>query len=173
MPSSADAATASPENHTGAHEVVTPLMTLRTEVEPAFEWIVAMMAGADVGSLARERVRSALMDGHWQGNLDKAARLADKLVDNAVNHGAAFPDGTITLRLMVDANTRELLIEVQDAFRDFPGFADVANQSGSVAGRPKGLWWVAYYKGRLSWGLKKNADGEVVGKKVQVILPAV
>ena len=170
MPSSTDAATTSPENRTGAHEVAT-LLTLKTEVKPAFEWTVAMVVSTDVASLARERVRSALMDGCWQGNRDKVTRVAEQLVDNAVSHGELFPDGTITLRLIVDAETGELLIEVDDARRDFPGFAEAANQSGAVMGRPKGLWWVAHYKGRLSWDVTKDDTGRVLGKKVQVILP--
>jgi len=171
MPSSADAAMSKTEKpRAGAPDVAMP-PALKTGVEPAFAWSVAMVAGTDVGSLARERVRSALMDGRWQGNVDKATRVAKQLVDNAANHGEFFPDGTITLRLIVDAETRELLIEVEDARHDFPGFAEAANQSGSVVGRPKGLWWVAHYKGRLSWDVKKGDDGEAVGKTVQVVLP--
>ncbi|MFF7169691.1 hypothetical protein [Streptomyces pseudovenezuelae] len=103
--------------------------------------------------------------------MDIAARVADKLVDNAINHGEPFPDGTVTLRLIVDAKTRELFIEVDDAFRDFPGFADVANQNGHVEGKPTGLWWVAHYKGCLSWDVKKDDDGHAVGKTVQAVLP--
>jgi serine/threonine-protein kinase RsbW len=172
MSSSTDAAsTSSPEDHADADEGAV-LPSLRTEVDPAFRWSVAILAGADVGSLARERVRSALMGGRWQGNLDTAARLASELVVNAFHHGETFPDGTITLRLIVDADTRELLIEVEDAFLDFPGFADVAKRSGAVKGKPTGLWWVAHSKGRLSWGAIKGEDGLVQGKRVQAILPA-
>lgn len=171
MTSPPDASTTSPEKDAGALEDAT-LPRLRTEVEAAFQWSVEILASAGVGSLARERVRSALADGRWQGNLDKAARLASELVVNAFHHGATFPDGTITLRLIVDAETRELLVEVEDAFLGSPGFAEVASQSGSVSGRPTGLRWVAHYKGRLSWDVIKSDDGQVLGKKVQAILPA-
>lgn len=168
---SADRATDMPEEpRVGTHGVATPL-PLRTEIEPAFQWSVSIVAGPAAGPLARARVRPWLTIGHWEGNVDIAARVADKLVDNAINHGEPFPDGTVILRLIVDAETRELFIEVDDAFRDFPGFADVAVQNGHVEGEPTGLWWVAHYKGYLSWDVKRDDDGHAVGKTVQAVLP--
>lgn len=170
MSTSAGAATTSPEGRADVQDgAVSPLP--RTGIAAAFQWRVTILASVHVG-FARDRVRSALAHGRWQGNLDKAARVASELVVNAFNYGGSFPDGTITLRLIVDADTRELLIEVEDAFADFPGFADVAGKSEGVKGRPTGLWWVAHYKGRLSWGVIEGDDGQVLGKKVQVILPA-
>ncbi|MCW8379835.1 ATP-binding protein [Streptomyces justiciae] len=171
MSTTADATTANSSDQADAQEGAIS-RALRAEVEPAFQWSVAIVASAGVGSLVRDRVRSALADGRWQGNPDKAARLSSELVVNAFHHGETLPDGTITLRLIVDADTRELLIEVEDAFLDFPGFADVANQSGAVQGKPTGLWWVAHYKGRLSCDVLKGEDSQVLGKKVQAILPA-
>ncbi|WP_432034060.1 hypothetical protein [Streptomyces antibioticus] len=103
--------------------------------------------------------------------MDIAARVADKLVDNAIVHGEPFGDGTITLRLIIDAATRELLIEVDDALLHFPSFAEVANQSGDVRGTPHGLWWVARYGGHLSWDVTKDEQGETTGKTVQAIIP--
>lgn len=71
--------------------------------------------------------------------MDIAARKADKLVDNTVVHGEPFNDDTIALRLIIDATTRELLSEVDDAFPSCPGFAEATNQSRALQGRPHGL----------------------------------
>ncbi|GHH22181.1 hypothetical protein [Streptomyces lanatus] len=130
-----------------------------------------MVASRASGLLARQQVRPALTMACWEGNVDIAARIADKLVDNAIVHGEPFGDGTITLRLIIDAKTRELLIEVGDALLSFQGFAEVANQSGDVRGTPHGLWWVAHYKGHLSWDVMKDEHGQTTGKTVQAILP--
>ncbi|WP_217561558.1 hypothetical protein [Streptomyces sp. GbtcB6] len=132
---------------------------------------MSIVASAAAGLLARQRVRPWLTIGHWEGDVDIAARVADKLVDNAVSHGEPFPDGTITLRLIVNAESRELLIEVDDAFRDFLGFVEVANQGIDVKGKRCGLWWVARCNGHLAWDVKTDEDGEAVGKTVQAILP--
>ncbi|WP_329331184.1 hypothetical protein OG866_00100 [Streptomyces sp. NBC_00663] len=103
--------------------------------------------------------------------MDIAARVADHLVDNATVHGRSFDNGTITLRLIIDVTTRELLIEVDDALPAFPGFGEAADQSRAVRGRPHGLWWVAHYGGRLSWDVTKDEQGEHTGKTVQAVLP--
>ncbi|MEU1457350.1 hypothetical protein [Streptomyces avermitilis] len=123
------------------------------------------------GPNARLRARTWLTIGHWRGNVDAAARVADKLVDNAVRHGKPFADGCIPLRLIVAADTHELLIEVDDAYPQFPSFDEAANQSGEVRGTPTGLWWVAHYGGRLSWDVKRSVDDVIVGKTAQAILP--
>ncbi|MGW7543148.1 hypothetical protein ACWGKQ_18860 [Streptomyces sp. NPDC054770] len=150
----------------GTYSDVTPL-PLRPEAEPAFEWGVSIIASVAAGLLVRQRMRPWLTIGNWEGNVDVAARVADKLVDNAVKHGEPFPDGTITLRLIVDAQTRGLLVEVDDALPDFPGFAEVANQGIEGEGKPRGLRWVTHDKGCLSWDVKTDEDG----KTVQAVLP--
>ncbi|MFJ3674009.1 hypothetical protein ACIPSE_47000 [Streptomyces sp. NPDC090106] len=155
----------------GRQEAATTPLPLRLQVEPAFTWSVSLVASAACGLLARQRVRPALTMARWEGNVDIAARVADKLVDNALVHGEPFGDGTVTLRLIIDATTRELLIEVDDALPDFPGFAAVANQSSTLRGTPRGPWWVAHYQGRLSWDVIKTEDGRLSGKTVQAILP--
>ncbi|MFJ6705672.1 MULTISPECIES: hypothetical protein [unclassified Streptomyces] len=155
----------------GAHADVTPL-PLRLEAEPAFELGISVKAITAAGLLVRQRVRPWLTIGSWEGDVDVAARIADKLVDNAVKHGEPFPDGTVTLRLIVDAKTRGLRIEVDDAFPDFPGFGEVANHGIDVAGKPHGLQWVTHYKGCLSWDAKADADGKAVSKTVRAILSA-
>lgn len=156
------------QSRVGVHKAATTPLPLRTEIEPAFSWRVSLVASAACGLLARQRVRPALTMARWEGNVDIAARVADKLVDNAIVHGKPFGDGTVTLRLIIDATTRELLIEVDDALPDFPDFAAVVNQSSTLRGTPPGLWWVAHYQGR---DVMKAEDGQLSGKTVQAILP--
>lgn len=148
------------------------LLPLQMEEQPAFEWGTSLLANAGAGPNARLRARPWLTIGHWHGDIDFAARVADKLVDNAVRHARPFTDGCVVLRLKVTPDTHELLVEVDDAYPEFLDFEKVANQVGEPEGKPTGLWWVAHYQGRLSWDVKRNADGEVVGKTVQAILPA-
>ncbi|MEU0787778.1 hypothetical protein ABZ341_40380 [Streptomyces sp. NPDC006173] len=104
--------------------------------------------------------------------MDQAARVADKLVDNAVRHGLATPDGLIVLRLIILEETQELLIEVDDALPGFPDFETAANQPTEPIGTPTGLWWVAHYHAELIWDVRRDQDGVVIGKTVQAILPA-
>jgi hypothetical protein len=156
----------------GPQLAVVTLLPLETEEQPAFRWNTTLLANEGAGPNARLRARPWLTIGHWRGSIDIAARVADKIVDNAVRHGKPFADGCIPLRLIVDANTHELLIEVDDAYPEFPGFEKVANQYGKPSGKPPGLWWVAHYRGRLSWDVKRGADDAIVGKTVQAILPA-
>ncbi|MFF4256689.1 hypothetical protein ACFY1L_36435 [Streptomyces sp. NPDC001663] len=147
------------------------LLPLQQEEKPAFEWSTALLANGGAGPNARLRARPWLSTGRWRGNADIATRVADMLVDNAVRHGKPFPDGRVSLHLIVTGDTRELLVEVDDANPEFPDFEKAASLSGEPNGRPTGLWWVAHYRGRLRWDVKRDVDGEVVGKTVQAILP--
>ncbi|MGW7047047.1 hypothetical protein ACWGDT_31055 [Streptomyces avermitilis] len=147
------------------------LLPLQTEEQPAFEWSTTLLANEGAGPNARLRARPWLTIGHWPGNVDIAARVADKLVDNAVKHGKPLADGCISLHLLVAADTDELLVEVDDAYPEFPGFDEAANQTREARANPTGLWWVAHYGGRLSWDVKRNVDDVIVGKTVQAILP--
>ncbi|MCX4761930.1 hypothetical protein OG562_13285 [Streptomyces sp. NBC_01275] len=146
-------------------------MPLVSEERPAFDWCTTLLADGGAGRNARLRSRSWLTIGRWSGNVDIAARVADKLVDNAVRHARPFADGRVPLRLIVTADARELLVEVDDAYPEFPGFEKAANQSGRATGTPTGLWWVAHYRGRLGWGVVRDDDGVIVGKTVQAVLP--
>ncbi|MEU0942311.1 hypothetical protein ABZ379_05860 [Streptomyces canus] len=132
------------------------------------------MARTVTSTHTRSLVRTALERRRWPGNLDKAARVAAVLVDNAVRHGAVFPDGTVSLRLAVDAGTGELVIEAADAEPSFPGFTETGSawRCSDVRGKPSGLWWITHYRGRLAWTVKTDDDTRTVGKVVQVILPA-
>ncbi|MEU1201265.1 hypothetical protein ABZ446_34320 [Streptomyces sp. NPDC005813] len=130
------------------------------------------MASAHAGPNARLRVRTRLTVAHWGGNVDAAARVADKLVDNAYRHAEPFGPGQgwIELRLTVRAETDELLIEVDDATPTFPDFEIAA--TAEPAGPPPGLWWVRHYRGALSWSPKTDdTTGDVIGKTVAAVLP--
>ncbi|MFJ4828747.1 hypothetical protein ACIP79_02220 [Streptomyces sp. NPDC088747] len=147
------------------------LLPLETKEKPAFEWSTTLLANRGAGPNARLRARPWLTIGRWPGDVDLAVRVADKLVDNAVRHGRPFADGCISLHLIVAADTHELLIEVDDASPEFPGFGDVAIQNSEVRETTTGLGWVAHHGGRLSWDVKRSVDDVIVGKTVQAILP--
>ncbi|MDQ0990734.1 hypothetical protein [Streptomyces sp. V3I7] len=144
---------------------------LRVEEQPAWEWSTKLLTNEEAGANARLRARPRLKKRYWPGNADAAIRVADKLVDNAVRHGLPFADGCVPLRMIVCADVRELLIEVDDAYPEFPGFDEAVNMSGEPVASPTGLWWVAHYRGRLSWSPKRDEGGVIVGKTVQVVLP--
>ncbi|MEV6403944.1 hypothetical protein AB0M58_13495 [Streptomyces bobili] len=145
------------------------LLPYESAEDPAFDWCTALLADEGAGRNARLRSRSWLTIARWPGDVDLAARVADKLVENAVRHAKPFADGRIRLRLIVTADTHELLVEVDDAYPEFPGFENTTNQS--VDAMPTGLRWVAHCRGRLSWGVLKDDDGVSGGKTVQAMLP--
>ncbi|MFF7977336.1 hypothetical protein [Streptomyces sp. NPDC007905] len=148
------------------------LLPLQTGDEPARsrEWSLTANAGA--GPNARLRARPLLTVWRWTGNVDAAARVADKLVDNAFKHGRPFPDGCVELRLVLFSKTDELLIEVSDADGEFPDFDQAVATSPAPQQPPNGLWWIRHYQGRLSWDVKRDDADHVVGKTVQAIIPA-
>ncbi|MFD9461144.1 hypothetical protein [Streptomyces sp. NPDC060027] len=164
-PTPAEAAAAPPRASTAT---LLPL----TEESPRFLQFWPLAATHNAGPNARLRMRPWLTVARWNGNIDQASRVADKLVDNAVKHGKPLPGGIVYLRVFGLPETNELVIEVEDALPEFPGFEQVANQSGEVQGPPKGLWWVAHYRGRLFWDVKSDDCGLAVGKTVQAIIPA-
>ncbi|MEU9190127.1 hypothetical protein AB0D14_37495 [Streptomyces sp. NPDC048484] len=153
----------------GRHDV--PCLFSEAEGKPAFEWTTTLVAEEGAGANARLLVQPWLTISRWPGNVDAAARVADKLVDNAVRHGRPFDDGRVSLHLIVAADSGELFIEVDDAYPEFPGFDEAAGQSGKARGTPKGLWWVAHYRGRLAWGVKRGVGDVMAGKTVQAVLP--
>ncbi|MGW3633473.1 hypothetical protein ACWD7F_25515 [Streptomyces sp. NPDC005122] len=168
----------------------TPAVTLRTAHRPAsaalflpstsqdrFRWTTNLAAIAAAGPNVRIRARPWLTDAQWSGNVDQAARVIDKLVDNALRHGTAIPDndtpeGVIPARMIVRQETEELVIEVDDALPEFPHFEEVIKQVDESKGKPTGLWWVVHYRGNLTWKVKRNAGDAVVGKTVTATLPA-
>ncbi|WP_162684084.1 ATP-binding protein [Streptomyces populi] len=152
-------------------DTATALLPLPAERSP-FRWTARLAANDGAAANARLRARPRLTMSKWPGNIDAAARVASHLADNAVRHGKPFPDDKIVLRLLAHGETDELLVEVDDAFPDFPRFDQVANQSPESRLSPPGLWWPAHYRGTISWDLKRDGDGMVIGKTVQALLPA-
>ncbi|WP_079189175.1 ATP-binding protein [Streptomyces kebangsaanensis] len=165
LPSLKTEAPPAAEKHPVSATVI--LLPLQPEEEPRWAWKTKLRADAGAGPNARLRLRPRLTMAVWAGNIDIAARIADKLVDNAARHGKPFGDGCVGLGLTLFPGTDELLIEVDDAAPEFPDFETVA--CGAPAGR--GLWWVEHYRARLSWDVKKDKDGQVVGKTVQALVP--
>ncbi|MGK3943364.1 hypothetical protein ABK046_33605 [Streptomyces caeruleatus] len=106
---------------------------------------------------------------NWPGDVEAASLIAGWIVDNAARHGSPFSDGRIILRMEVMEESRELRIYADDADPTFPNFDQVVEGS---AESESGLWWVAGLGGRVSWHLKRDEGGPVLGKAVQVVLPA-
>ncbi|MFG2964920.1 MULTISPECIES: hypothetical protein [unclassified Streptomyces] len=161
---------ADPSATKGLQAAVVTAPVLRAEAHPAFEWSTTLRANEGAGSNARLRARPWLKISRWPGNVDIATRVADMLVDNAVRHGRPFADGCVALHLIVTRDTHELLVEVDDAYADFPDFERVTNPSGEPVAEPTSPSRLSHYQGRLSWGVRKNVDGEPVGKTVQVVI---
>ncbi|MFD9097769.1 hypothetical protein [Streptomyces collinus] len=148
-------------------------MSLQHEEEPRSNWHTRLSANEGAGSNARLQVHTQLTEARWPGNVDAASRIADKLVDNAVQHAKPYgpKEGWIELRLTVLPIAEALLIEVDDATPEFAGFDDAV--SATPSSPPPGLWWARYYQGTLSWEPKTDpTTGDIVGKTVAVLLPA-
>ncbi|MEU8794631.1 hypothetical protein [Streptomyces sp. NPDC048643] len=144
-----------------------------TEEQPRFRQTWPLKANDSAAPMTRIHLRTWLTVVRWIGNVDQATRVASHLVENAARHGTPLQPGNLVfLRVFGLSDANDLAIEVEDALPDFPGFEAFAEQSGEVRGKPTGLWWVAHYRGRLSWDVTKDNDGRVVGKTVQAIIPA-
>ncbi|MFJ8086228.1 hypothetical protein ACIQ6Y_37365 [Streptomyces sp. NPDC096205] len=144
------------------------LLALQDEPEemPRYQWGTKLLANAAAGPDARLRVRPRLTMARWAGDVDAAGQVSDKLVHNAAHHGKSFSDGCIDLRLTVHTETEVLRIEADDAD---PAFADF-DMATSTPPHGSGLWWVQHYGAHLSWDVKRDEDGRVVGKTVTAIL---
>ncbi|MEH0660997.1 hypothetical protein QA860_25345 [Streptomyces stelliscabiei] len=143
------------------------VLPLRWPEKPAFDWSTSLLANEAAGPNARLRTRTWLTIGHWHGNVDIAARVTDKLVDNAVKHGKISAPARVPLRMAVIPETPQLMIEVDDANPAFPNFEDV--QSG-LCGSDSGLGFVQYQGARINWHVLQDDHGAVLGKTVQAIL---
>ncbi|MFJ9729459.1 hypothetical protein ACIRP3_42685 [Streptomyces sp. NPDC101209] len=133
-----------------------------------FMWDWRLQADQGAGSNARLRVRTRLTMAHWPGDVEVAARMASHIADNAAKHGSPFCDNRIILRMEVMQESHELRIFADDADPAFPNFAEV---SGGFAATKSGLWRITESGGCVSWYVKQD-DGTVLGKTVQVIVPA-
>ncbi|WP_145883806.1 ATP-binding protein [Streptomyces sp. BK340] len=135
---------------------------------PSFKWETRLVANEAAGANARFRARPRLTVAGWPGDVDVAARIADKLVSNAAAHGKPFGNGCVALRLTVLPKTEDLLIEVDDADPVFPNF-DAVNSDAHPAG--SGLGWVKRSGAHLFWEEKRDAGDAVVGKTVKALVP--
>ncbi|MEU6475318.1 hypothetical protein ABZ858_00230 [Streptomyces sp. NPDC047017] len=101
--------------------------------------------------------------------MEAAARVAAELTDNAGRHGRPFVDGCVMLRLTVNPETNELLVQVDDADPSFPRFVDVLSNARRVK---SGLGVVLSHRARVERHMLLDEDGAVRGKTVQAkILP--
>ncbi|MBG7704817.1 hypothetical protein HCJ76_43850 [Streptomyces sp. MC1] len=170
-PSDADASapeTGDESTHPHPVSATVALLPLMMDPEtPRFRWDTKLMANEAAGPNARLRARPRLTVARWSGDVDLAAQVIDKLVDNAARHGKPFSDDCVHVRLTVLSETDELRIEVDDADASFPDFDAIV--SGSHP-RGRGLWWVQRYGGRLSWEVKRDDDERVVGKTVTAVM---
>ncbi|MET9734746.1 hypothetical protein ABZZ79_30140 [Streptomyces sp. NPDC006458] len=152
------------------HPVSATLTLLPLVVEPEtprFRWETKLVANEASGPNARLRVRPRLTVARWSGDVDAASQISEKLVDNAARHGMPLSGGFVGLRLTVLPETDELRVEVDDAEPLFPGFNAITCGSPQ---RGSGLWWVHHYGGQLSWDVRVDDAGQVVGKTVTVVL---
>lgn len=131
----------------------------------------ALTAGPFIAGNARLRVRARLTVACWAGDVDAASRVCAALADNGARFGGPLNCDKINLRLVCPADSSDLVIEVDDAEPDFPGFDRHAGEPPT--GRlPSGLDWVRRAGGRLAWRVIQDEDGTAVGKTVQAVLPS-
>jgi hypothetical protein len=162
---------AAPEDVTSIHPVSATLvlLPLEPEDEPRFEWDTRLLADVYIRRNTRLQVRTRVTVANWMGNIEAAARIAAELTANASQHAKPFEDERVALRLHLASETSELLIEVDDADPDFPGFEAAAT---GLRGAESGLGFARRQGARLSWEVKKDADGRVLGKTVRALVPA-
>ncbi|MFF8932323.1 hypothetical protein ACF1AO_34230 [Streptomyces longwoodensis] len=134
---------------------------------PRYQWTTHLLATEAAGRNARLRVRPRLTEARWGGNHDVAMRLAHHLVDNAVKYGGLQLSDDVPLRLTLGPDSEDLVIEVDDAVPDFPDFEAMLD----AAPGGTGLGWVKHYKALISWDKRRDDNGQVVGKTVQVLVP--
>lgn len=142
-----------------------------TPVDPRFAWSRQFAASEWSGPNARLSARTRLTMACWQGDVDAASRVLDKLVDNAVKHTVTAGAGTVPVRLYI-FESGTLLIEVDDLDPQFADFASVLAGGPTASGSPLGgLWWVQErYKAQLSFYVRTGDDGELLGKTVQALM---
>ncbi|MFJ4007385.1 ATP-binding protein [Streptomyces sp. NPDC090023] len=107
----------------------------------------------------------------WQGDVDAASRVLDKLVDNAVKHARTEGAAPVPVRLYI-SESGILLVEVDDHEPQFADFASVRAGGPTTSGAPLGgLWWVQErYKAQLSYYVRIGDDGQLLGKTVQALM---
>ncbi|GAA3073555.1 ATP-binding protein [Streptomyces glomeratus] len=138
--------------------------------EPVFVWDGSVTATAAAGRNARLLVRTRLTVARWPGDVEDAARIVEKLVDNAVKHTPVGETDKIPVHLYVDSDS-QLLVEVDDPMPEFPGFAAaVAWHPAKENEKPRGLWRARECGAGLAFRRRRDANGLVMGKAVQALL---
>lgn len=135
--------------------------------DPVWQWRTNFEATSQAGGNARVHTRTQLTMARWTGDIEYAAQIAARVMDNAARHSAPPPRSRLHLRLAIIA-TAELLIEVTDLLPAFADFTEAIKWEPVEGERPRGLWVVRQLGGRLSYAVAD--DGR--SKTVQALMPA-
>jgi hypothetical protein len=128
--------------------------------EPVWQWRRDFEANGSAGGNARVHTRTQLTMAHWRGDVEHAAQIAARVMDNADRH-AAPPRARLGLRLALLA-TGELLVEVTDPLPDFPGFTKAVRWEPAEGERARGLRVVQQLGARLSYVVTEDGRSKVV-----------
>ncbi|WP_326580849.1 hypothetical protein OIE69_42620 [Actinacidiphila glaucinigra] len=134
--------------------------------EPVWQWHTTFEANGSAAGNARVHTRTQLAMAHWRGEVDHAAQIAARVMDNAERHSVPPPRARLGFRLAGIA-TGELLIEVTDPLPEFPGFVEAVTWEPTDGALPRGLWLVRQLGARLSYAVAE--DG--LSKVVQALVP--
>lgn len=141
----------------------------KTPDEPVFVWDGSITATAAAGRNARLLVRTRLTVARWTGDVEDAAQIVEKLVDNAVRHTPVDETDKIQVHLYVDS-AGQLLVEVDDPMPEFPGFFAALAWQPAGEGEPRSLWCVQESGAELAFRRRRDVNGLVMGKAVQARL---
>ncbi|MEU1450221.1 hypothetical protein [Streptomyces mirabilis] len=88
---------------------------------------------------ARSHTRMHLTLANVNVDVEAAARIGGVLMANAVTHSRVPEYAQIPMQWVL-LKTGELLIQVQDSRRDFPGFDEAVTWEPAEGEKPRGLW---------------------------------
>ncbi|MEU1447209.1 hypothetical protein [Streptomyces mirabilis] len=107
--------------------------------EPAWMWNWQFRANRHAAENARSYTRMHLTLANVSVDIEDAAAIGGVLMANAVTHSGAPTYAQIPMQWVL-LETGELLIQVQDARRDFPGFDKAVTWEPAEGEKPRGLW---------------------------------
>ncbi|MET9879758.1 ATP-binding protein [Actinacidiphila glaucinigra] len=143
--------------------VETPMSVSEDSV---WQWRRDFEANRSSGGNARVHTRTQLHIGRWPGDVENAAQIAARLMDNAARHSSPPPRARLGLRLAAIA-TGEILIEVTDPLPDFPHFTEAVTWQPTEGQRARGLWIAQHLGARLSYAVADDRRS----KTVQALVP--